>query len=53
VRLQVQDMPGWRRVYTDGFVRAALRIARQDGLLRFWSYGFAPSVARDFVYSGV
>ena len=53
VRLQVQDMPGWHRVYHNGFGDAAMDILKSDGLLRFWSYGFSASVTRDFVYSGV
>lgn len=52
-RLQLQDMPGWRRTYAAGFGRALLDITRQDGLLALWSYGFAGLVSRDFVYSGV
>ncbi len=52
-RLQLQGTPGWKRVYTAGFLRALLDIWRQDGLLLLWSHGFAGLVARDFVYSGV
>ena len=32
-RLQLQDMPGWRRIYTRGFLHALQQIYRQDGLL--------------------
>lgn len=52
-RLQLQDMPGWQRVYTRGFVHALLQIYRQDGLLLLWSHGFAGLVGRDFFYSGM
>ena len=52
-RLQLQDMPGWRRIYTRGFLHALQQIYRQDGLLLLWSHGFAGLVARDFFYSGM
>ena len=52
-RLQLQDMPGWRRIYTQGFLHALQQIYRQDGLLLLWSHGFAGLVGRDFFYSGM
>ena len=52
-RLQLQDMPGWRRTYTRGFLHALQQIYRQDGLLLLWSHGFAGLVGRDFLYSGM
>ena len=33
-RLQVQDQPGWPRLYRHGFVRALMQIGAEDGLLR-------------------
>ena len=33
-RLQVQDQPGWPRLYQQGFARALLRIGGEDGILR-------------------
>jgi len=52
-RLQLQDMPGWRRIYTSGFVDALRTIWKQEGLLLLWSHGLCTIVARDFFYSGV
>ena len=48
-RLQLQDMPGWRRIYTQGFLHALQQIYRQDGLLLLWSHGFAGLVGRERV----
>lgn len=52
-RLQLQDMPGWRRIYSNGFAHALQDICRTDGLLGLWRHGFVGLVSRDFVYSGV
>lgn len=52
-RLQLQDMPGWTKVYHGNPLATLIQIHRQDGLLRLWSHGLAAIVARDFVYSGV
>ena len=52
-RLQVQDLPGWPKVYTGGLFQTLTQIARDDGLARLWSHGFVGFVGRDFVYSGL
>jgi len=51
-RLQLQDMTGWRRIYTCGFLDALRVIAKEEGLLLLWSHGLTTIVARDFLYSG-
>lgn len=52
-RLQVQDQPGWPRLYRQGFARALVQIGTEDGILRLWSHGFAGFVGRDLLYSGL
>lgn len=52
-RLQIQDAPGWRRIYHSGFLHTTSTILSQDGLLRFWGHGLAAGVCRDFFYSGI
>ena len=52
-RLQVQDQPGWPRLYRHGFVHALRQIGAEDGLVRLWSHGFAGFVGRDLCYSGL
>jgi hypothetical protein len=53
-RLQVQDLPGWPRIYESGGLLSTLRrIASEDGVLMLWSHGFVGFVARDFLYSGL
>ena len=52
-RLQVQDLPGWPRVYSGGLLATLSQIAREDGLLMLWTHGFAGFVGRDFLYSGL
>ena len=53
-RLQLQDAPGWKRVYFHGsFLGTCRDVLRQDGLLLFWSHGLVAGVCRDFFYSGV
>jgi len=52
-RLQLQDMPGWRRIYTGGFINALHTISKQEGVLLLWGHGLSTIVLRDFFYSGV
>lgn len=52
-RLQVQDQPGWTRVYHHGFVRALQKVHAEDGIALLWSHGFAGFVGRDLCYSGL
>ena len=52
-RLQLQDAPGWTRVYHHGFLRTMRDILSSDGVLLFWSHGLAAGVCRDFWYCGM
>lgn len=52
-RLQVQDQPGWPKLYQRGFLRALIKIGSEDGVWLLWSHGFAGFVGRDLVYSGL
>ena len=52
-RLQVQDDPAFHPKLYRGLVPALRQIAREDGLLRLWSHGFAGFVSRDLLYSGI
>ena len=52
-RLQVQDLPGWPRVYTRGLLATLSQVAREDGMLLLWSHGFVGFVGRDLLYSGL
>lgn len=52
-RLQIQDAPGWTRVYRNGLLSAVRDGLRQDGVWLFWSHGLAAGIGRDFFYSGV
>jgi hypothetical protein len=58
-RLQVQHTlpphlrPAGRLPYSEGFLRGMRKIARDDGVRRFWGHGLSSFVARDFVYSGI
>lgn len=51
-RMQVQELPGWPRLYPN-FVRALQTIAAEDGLRLLWTHGFAGFVGRDLAYSGL
>ena len=52
-RLQLQDAPGWKRIYTGGFLRALMDGVSDEGLVLFWSHGLTAGVCRDFLYSGM
>ena len=52
-RLQVQDLPGWPRVYTGGLLSTLSQVAREEGLVMLWSHGFVGFVGRDLLYSGL
>lgn len=52
-RLQVQDQPGWPRLYCRGFLAALMKIHAEDGIVLLWSHGFFGFVARDLCYSGL
>jgi len=46
-------VPRGRRLYNGGFARALLHVAREDGVARLWSSGFAGFEGRDCVYSAI
>lgn len=52
-RLQIQDAPGWQRIYHGGLLHTSAEIMRKEGLLRFWCHGLTAGIARDFAYSGI
>jgi hypothetical protein len=52
-RLQLQDAPGWKRIYNAGFLHALMNGMSDEGLLLFWSHGLTAGVCRDFLYSGM
>ena len=52
-RLQLQDMPGWKRVHSNGFIQALKDGVSKEGLLLFWSHGLTAGILRDFLYSGM